>query len=140
MLFRSWKGETLADYWWCTLQALSFDGGKGTNVIVDDGGDATMMIHVGYDAENNAAVLDKEVHAEDEIELNAILKKVLAEDSTRWHRVAEEVRGVSEETTTGVHRLYHYLQNKIKTAENRQKSPNYALGAGTAIMKLVFEL
>ena len=88
------------------LQALSFDGGKGPNVIVDDGGDATMMIHVGYDAENNAAVLDKEVHAEDEIELNAILKKVLAEDSTRWHRVAEEVRGVSEETTTGVHRLY----------------------------------
>ena len=88
------------------MQALSFDGGKGPNVIVDDGGDATMMIHVGYDAENNAAVLDKEVHAEDEIELNAILKKVLAEDSTRWHRVAEEVRGVSEETTTGVHRLY----------------------------------
>ena len=102
----AWKGETLADYWWCTLQALSFDGGKGPNVIVDDGGDATMMIHVGYDAENNAAVLDKEVHAEDEIELSAILKKVLAEDSTRWHRVAEEVRGVSEETTTGVHRLY----------------------------------
>ena len=88
------------------MQALSFDGGKGPNVIVDDGGDATMMIHVGYDAENNAAVLDKEVYAEDEIELNAILKKVLAEDSTRWHRVAEEVRGVSEETTTGVHRLY----------------------------------
>jgi adenosylhomocysteinase len=102
----AWKGETLADYWWCTLQALSFPGGKGPNVIVDDGGDATMMIHVGYDAENNAAVLDKEVHAEDEIELNAILKKVLAEDATRWHRVAEEVRGVSEETTTGVHRLY----------------------------------
>ena len=88
----AWKGETLADYWWCTLQALSFDGGKGPNVIVDDGGDATMMIHVGYDAENNAAVLDKEVHAEDEIELNAILKKVLAEDSTRWHRVAERQR------------------------------------------------
>ena len=102
----AWKGETLADYWWCSLQALSFPGGKGPNVIVDDGGDATMMIHVGYDAENNAAVLDKEVHAEDEIELNAILKKVLAEDATRWHRVAEEVRGVSEETTTGVHRLY----------------------------------
>ena len=102
----AWKGENLADYWWCTLQALNFPGGKGPNVIVDDGGDATMMIHVGYDAENDAAVLDKEVHAEDEIELNAILKKVLAEDKTRWHRVAEEMRGVSEETTTGVHRLY----------------------------------
>ena len=71
----AWKGENLADYWWCTLQALNFPGGKGPNVIVDDGGDATMMIHVGYDAENDAAVLDKEVHAEDEIELNAILKK-----------------------------------------------------------------
>lgn len=71
----AWKGETLEDYWWCTLQALNFSGGKGPTVIVDDGGDATMMIHVGYEAENNAAVLDKEVHAEDEIELNAILKK-----------------------------------------------------------------
>ena len=65
----AWKGETLEDYWWCTLQALNFPGGKGPTVIVDDGGDATMMIHVGYEAENNAAVLDKEVHAEDEIEL-----------------------------------------------------------------------
>ncbi len=87
------KGETLEDYWWCTLQALNFPGGKGPTVIVDDGGDATMMIHVGYDAENNAAVLDKEVHAEDEIELNAILKKCMAEDKDRWHRVAAEMRG-----------------------------------------------
>ena len=102
----AWKGETLKEYWWCTLQALNFPGGKGPTVIVDDGGDATMMIHAGYGAEENAADLDKEVHAEDEIELNAILKKVLAEDNGRWHRVAAEVRGVSEETTTGVHRLY----------------------------------
>ena len=102
----AWKGETLADYWWCTLQALNFPGGKGPTVIVDDGGDATMMIHVGHEAEENASILDKEAHAEDEIELNAILKRVLAEDPTRWHRVAAEVRGVSEETTTGVHRLY----------------------------------
>ena len=85
---------------------MSFEGGKGPNVIVDDGGDATMMIHVGYEAESNAAILDKEVHAEDEIELNAILKQVLAQDNDRWHRVAKEVKGVSEETTTGVHRLY----------------------------------
>ena len=102
----AWKGETLADYWWCTLQALNFPGGKGPTVIVDDGGDATMMIHVGYEAESTASILDKEVHAEDEIELNAILKCVLAADPTRWHRVAAEMRGVSEETTTGVHRLY----------------------------------
>ncbi|KAA6307595.1 Adenosylhomocysteinase, partial [termite gut metagenome] len=102
----AWKGETLADYWWCTLQALNFGGGKGPNLIVDDGGDATMMIHVGYEAEDNAAVLDKKATAEDEIELNKILKQILAKDKGRWHKVTTEVRGVSEETTTGVHRLY----------------------------------
>lgn len=85
---------------------VELPGGKGPTVIVDDGGDATMMIHVGYEAESTASILDKEVHAEDEIELNAILKCVLAADPTRWHRVAAEMRGVSEETTTGVHRLY----------------------------------
>jgi adenosylhomocysteinase len=102
----AWKGETLEDYWWCTLQALNFDGGKGPHLIVDDGGDATMMIHVGYEAEKDAAVLDKPALAEDETELNNILKRVLAEDKDRWHRTAPEIRGVSEETTTGVHRLY----------------------------------
>ncbi|KAA6347684.1 Adenosylhomocysteinase [termite gut metagenome] len=102
----AWKGETLVDYWWCTLQALNFNNGKGPNVIVDDGGDATMMIHTGYEAENNAVVLDKKVTGEDEIELNKILKQILTQDKQRWHKVAAEVRGVSEETTTGVHRLY----------------------------------
>ncbi|NDW12164.1 adenosylhomocysteinase [Bacteroides sp. 214] len=102
----AWKGETLEEYWWCTLQALNFAGGKGPNVIVDDGGDATIMIHLGYEAETNASVIAKETGAEDEVELNRILKKVLAEDKDRWHRIAPEVRGVSEETTTGVHRLY----------------------------------
>lgn len=106
----AWKGETLAEYWWCTLQALNFEGGKGPNVIVDDGGDATVMIHLGYDAENDATTLDKEVHAEDEKELFAILKDVLANDKDRWHRVAAEMRGVSEETTTGVHRLYQMME------------------------------
>ncbi|NDV57606.1 adenosylhomocysteinase [Bacteroides sp. 519] len=101
----AWKGETLEDYWWCTLQALNFDG-NGPTVIVDDGGDATMMIHIGYEAETNAAVLDNPAEAEDEIELYKILKGILKEDPDRWHRVAPEVRGVSEETTTGVHRLY----------------------------------
>lgn len=102
----AWKGESLEEYWWCTLQALNFAGGKGPTVIVDDGGDATMMIHIGYEAEKEAAILDKKVTAEDEIELYKILKRVLKEDGDRWHRVAPEVRGVSEETTTGVHRLY----------------------------------
>lgn len=101
----AWKGETLEDYWWCTLQALNF-GGNGPTVIVDDGGDATIMIHKGYEAEANASVLDTNSTAEDEIELFNILRKVLKEDPDRWHRTAPEVRGVSEETTTGVHRLY----------------------------------
>ena len=102
----AWKGETLADYWWCTLQAMNFPGGKGPNMIVDDGGDATLMIHLGADAENDASVLDTPSGGEDELELKAILKRVLKEKPGFWHTVAKEVRGVSEETTTGVHRLY----------------------------------
>ncbi|MDR0976919.1 MAG: adenosylhomocysteinase [Prevotellaceae bacterium] len=102
----AWKGESLADYWWCTLQALNFGGGKGPTVIVDDGGDATMMIHGGYAAEDAASVLDKPAHAEDEIELNALLARVLAADARHWHGMTPYIKGVSEETTTGVHRLY----------------------------------
>ena len=102
----AWKGETLADYWWCTLQAMNFPGGKGPNMIVDDGGDATLLIHKGVEAEKDASVLDADVHAEDEVELLALLRRVLAERKGYWQAVAAEVRGVSEETTTGVHRLY----------------------------------
>jgi adenosylhomocysteinase len=102
----AWKGETLEEYWWCTLQALNFGDGLGPNVIVDDGGDATMMIHVGVDAEKDASVLDKHVDGEDEKELYAILKKVLGVKHGIWTAMAKDVRGVSEETTTGVHRLY----------------------------------
>ncbi len=106
----AWKGETLAEYWWCTLQALTFDGNKGPTVIVDDGGDATMMIHVGVKAENDASVLDKIAEGEDEKELYSILKATLNEDATIWNRMAPEIRGVSEETTTGVHRLYQMME------------------------------
>ncbi len=102
----AWKGETLAEYWWCTLQALTFEGNKGPTVIVDDGGDATMMIHVGVKAEKDASVLDKKADGEDEQELYNILKDVLKNDSSVWSRMVPEIRGVSEETTTGVHRLY----------------------------------
>jgi adenosylhomocysteinase len=110
----AWKGETLAEYWWCTERALDFGNGEGPTLIVDDGGDATMMIHRGYDAENNASVLDAHAEAQDEIELNKILKQVLAADPKRWHRQAPAIKGVSEETTTGVHRLYQMLeQNKL---------------------------
>ncbi len=109
----AWKGETLEEYWWCTLQALAFPRGLGPNVIVDDGGDATMMIHVGVDAEKDASVLEGNFDAEDERQLMAILKKTLAERSGCWTKVAQDMRGVSEETTTGVHRLYQ-MQNEGK--------------------------
>jgi len=106
----AWKGETLEEYWWCTLQALRFPGGKGPTLIVDDGGDATMMIHIGVDAEKDASVLDRKAGTEDEIELLKILKNVLAENKTIWTNMLPELRGVSEETTTGVHRLYQMMQ------------------------------
>ncbi len=101
----AWKGETLAEYWWCTERALDFNG-KGPNLIVDDGGDATLMIHRGYAAEDDAKVLDVPAGGEDEIELNKCLKAILKKAPGRWHKVVPEWKGVSEETTTGVHRLY----------------------------------
>lgn len=107
----AWKGETLEEYWWCTLQALSFKNGQGPTLIVDDGGDATMMVHVGVSAEKDATVLDKEAGGEDERELYAILKKVLQKKNRHWSEIAPEIRGVSEETTTGVLRLYQMMQD-----------------------------
>ena len=106
----AWKGETLAEYWWCTLQAINFGEGKGPNMIVDDGGDATLMIHLGVDAEKDSSSLEKPVTAEDEIELNAILKKVLTTNQNYWQPLAKAMQGVSEETTTGVHRLYQMME------------------------------
>jgi adenosylhomocysteinase len=106
----AWKGETLEEYWWCTLQALIFEGHKGPNVIVDDGGDATMMIHVGVAAEKDALVLNKNADGDDERLLYALLKDVLKTDDSIWGRMIPELRGVSEETTTGVHRLYQMLE------------------------------
>lgn len=102
----AWKGETLEEYWWCTAMALSFPGGKGPNLIVDDGGDATLLIHKGYDAENEASTLDYAASSHEEAVILDTLRKLLAEDPTKWHRTVEEWKGVSEETTTGVHRLY----------------------------------
>jgi adenosylhomocysteinase len=102
----AWKGETLEEYWWCTERALDFSNGLGPNLIVDDGGDATLMVHRGFAAELDKSILDIPTEGEDEIQLNLILKNILAEDPLRWHRAAAEIKGVSEETTTGVHRLY----------------------------------
>ncbi len=107
----AWKGETLKEYWWCTKQALSFDDGKGPNLIVDDGGDATLLVHMGYEAEKDAGILDKEAESEEEAEILAILKDTLKEDNQKWHRAVKEIKGVSEETTTGVHRLYQMHEN-----------------------------
>lgn len=106
----AWKGESLADYWWCTLQAMNFPGGKLPNLIVDDGGDATLMIHLGAQAEKDAAVLDTPSGSGDEAELKAILKQVLAERKGMWQELAAGMKGVSEETTTGVHRLYQMME------------------------------
>ena len=106
----AWKGETLAEYWWCTDQALSFPGGKGPELIVDDGGDATLLIHKGYAAEKDASVLNVEPESVEEGEILKLLKKTLAEDNQRWHRTVADWKGVSEETTTGVHRLYHMFE------------------------------
>ncbi|MGI6338936.1 MAG: adenosylhomocysteinase [Bacteroidales bacterium] len=106
----AWKGETLEEYWWCTAQALSFPGGKGPNLIVDDGGDATLLVHLGYKAENDISVLERTTSVkEEEIILNT-LKDIHAKDPGKWHRMAEELKGISEETTTGVHRLYQMLE------------------------------
>ncbi|WP_423130582.1 adenosylhomocysteinase [Gaoshiqia sp. Z1-71] len=107
----AWKGETLEEYWWCTEQALNFGNGLGPTLIVDDGGDATMMIHRGYTAEKDATVLDAPAEGIDEIELNKALKKILAEMPQRWTRAVPEIKGVSEETTTGVHRLYQMMED-----------------------------
>lgn len=106
----AWKGENLAEYWWCTLQAMTFENGKWPNLIVDDGGDATLMIHLGVEAEKNPAVLDTPSGSGDEAELKALLKKTIAEHHGMWQEMAKGMRGVSEETTTGVHRLYRMME------------------------------
>ncbi len=102
----AWKGETLEEYWWCTAQALSFPNDKGPNLIVDDGGDATLLIHLGYRAENDPSILNKEPENAEEHEILSLLKGIMATDNQKWHKLAKEWKGVSEETTTGVHRLY----------------------------------
>ena len=106
----AWKGETLKEYWWCTDKALSFPDEKGPQLIVDDGGDATLLIHKGFAAEKDASVLDINAESEEEAEILNLLKKTLADDNQKWHRTVAEWKGVSEETTTGVHRLYQMFE------------------------------
>jgi len=106
----AWKGETLEEYWWCTNQALSFPGGLGPQLVVDDGGDATLLIHRGYAAENNPSILDEPTDIEEMKIINNLLKAELKKDNQRWHKVVKDWKGVSEETTTGVHRLYKMME------------------------------
>lgn len=107
----AWKGETLEEYWWCTKQALTWPDGSGPNLVVDDGGDATLMIHKGCQAEDNPELLDKFTENKELRCVNDVLKRTLKDSPGFWHKLVKEWRGVSEETTTGVHRLYQMHQN-----------------------------
>ena len=106
----AWKGETLEEYWWCTYQALNHGEGNGPELVVDDGGDVTLLIHKGYELENGSDWVNTPSGSHEESVIKDLLKKVYAEDPTHWHNVVKDWRGVSEETTTGVHRLYKMKQ------------------------------
>ena len=106
----AWKGESLEEYWWCTDKALTFEGGKGPHLIVDDGGDATLLIHKGYAAEKDPKLLETVgSNTEEQIIFN-LLRETYIENPTKWHGVVADWKGVSEETTTGVHRLYQMME------------------------------
>ena len=102
----AWKGETLEEYWWCTNKAISFPGGKGPQMVVDDGGDVTLLIHKGYELEDGDGWFNTASGNHEEQVIKDLLKQINKETPTRWHEMVKEWRGVSEETTTGVHRLY----------------------------------
>jgi len=106
----AWKGETLEEYWECTWRALYWGPNKGPQLIVDDGGDATLLLHRGFAAEDDASILDKDENNEELAIINKLLKKILKEHPGYWHKIVPEVKGVSEETTTGVHRLYEMMK------------------------------
>ena len=106
----AWKGETLEEYWWCTDMALRFPDGKGPQMIVDDGGDASLLVHMGYRAENDAETINRKGSNHEEQVILDTLNSILKEDNQRWHRTIAEMKGVSEETTTGVHRLYQMME------------------------------
>jgi adenosylhomocysteinase len=107
----AWKGESLEEYWWCTAQALAHKGGLGPQLIVDDGGDATLLIHKGVELEKgDRSWVDAPAESEEEQVIKNLLNETLKKDPKRWTNVAKEWRGVSEETTTGVHRLYKMME------------------------------
>ena len=108
----AWKGESLEEYWWCTEQALTWPDGSGPDLIVDDGGDATLLIHTGVKVEKNPDILKEHQENREMAIIMDRLKHSLARDPEKWRKIAQAIRGVSEETTTGVHRLYQMAAAK----------------------------
>jgi len=106
----AWKGESLEEYWWCTYKAIDFPGASGPQLIVDDGGDATLLIHKGYELENGSDWVNTASGNHEEQVIKDLLKEIHRENPLRWHELVKEWKGVSEETTTGVHRLYKMLE------------------------------
>ena len=102
----AWKGESLEEYWWCTAQAVNHPEGKGPQLVVDDGGDVTLLIHKGYELENGSGWVNTPSGSHEESVIKNLLKEIHAENPRHWHNIVKDWRGVSEETTTGVHRLY----------------------------------
>ena len=127
----AYKGENLEEYWEYLFNAFSFPGGKGPQLIVDDGGDATLMAHLGYEAEDDPSIFDRKADSQDEFFLLKVLKRIYQQDKTVWHRFVKDIRGVSEETTTGVHRLY------IMANENRLLFP--AINVNDSVTKSKFD-
>src|SRR6185312_8077485 len=109
----AWKGETLEEYWWCTEQVLRWpDGEGGPNMILDDGGDATLLVHKGTEYEAAGAVPDPaSAESEEFAVILSVLTRSLGEDPQRWTKIGQGIKGVTEETTTGVHRLYQMVEN-----------------------------
>jgi adenosylhomocysteinase len=108
----AWKGETLEEYWWCTEQALNWPGADGPNMILDDGGDATMLVHKGTEYEKAGAVPDPSTGESEEFQVFlTLLTRSLQEDPQRWTKIGQGIQGVTEETTTGVHRLYQMMES-----------------------------
>ena len=111
----AWKGEKMEEYWWCTKQALTWNDGNGPDSIVDDGGDATLMVHEGYRLEElfkqTGKLPEPAASEEEKLVLQKTLLEDMAADPLKWHRIADKIRGVSEETTTGVHRLYQQMES-----------------------------
>ena len=127
----AWKGESLEEYWDCTFKALTWKNGKGPQLIVDDGGDATLLIHKGYELENGDKWVDSPSDSHEEEVIKKLLKKIYKNDKQHWHKVAKEIVGVSEETTTGLHRLYQ------RAADNKLLYP--AINVNDSVTKSKFD-